>query len=153
MFLTIVIIAVSILLFIIQSTRKPSALPPGLPRYQLEQIYFTTAHLFKTVFNLFQLQCNTYFRYPLVGSGHHLAPNLHVVFKRAIKVYGKVFSLYLGNVPCVVVAEFDTFKELMSCDELLDRPLLGATDDFFFPDENGKSFSKILVNEIRGIIT
>ena len=79
-----------------------------------------------------------YFRYPFVGSGHHLAPNLHVVYKKAIKEYGRIFSLYLGNVPCVVVAEFDIFKELMSCDELLDRPLLGATDDFFFPDENGK---------------
>ena len=77
-----------------------------------------------------------------MGSGHHLAPNLHEVSKKAIKVYGKVFSLYLGNVPCVVVAEFDIFKELMSCDDLLDRPLLGAKDDFFFPDENGKLIIK-----------
>ena len=55
------------------------------------------------------------------------------------KVYGKVFSLYLGSVPCVVVADYEIFKKVMSNDDLLDRPFLGATDDFFFPDESGKN--------------
>ena len=63
------------------------------------------------------------------------------------KVYGKVFSLYLGNAPCVVVADFDIFKLLMSNDDLLDRPFFGATDDFFFPDDSGVLllFTKTLI--------
>ena len=61
------------------------------------------------------------------------------------KIYGKVFSLYLGNVPCVVVADYEIFKKVMSNDDLLDRPFLGATDDFFFPDESGKILNNRLI--------
>ena len=54
------------------------------------------------------------------------------------KKYGKVFSLYLGNDPFVIVSDFDLYKEAMSKEELLYRPKLGANDDFMFPDEHGK---------------
>ena len=49
-----------------------------------------------------------------------------------------MFSLYLGNDPFVIVSDFDLYKEAMSKEELLYRPKLGASDDFFFPDEHGK---------------
>ena len=55
------------------------------------------------------------------------------------KKYGKIFSLYLGNSPFVIVADFDLYKEAMAKDELLYRPSIGANDDFFFPDEHGKN--------------
>ena len=54
------------------------------------------------------------------------------------KQYGKVFSLYLGNDPFVIVSDFELYKEAMSKDELLYRPKLGANDDFMFPDEHGE---------------
>ena len=77
-------------------------------------------------------------RYPFIGSGPHLAPNLHVVISKMRKKYGKVFSIYLGNDPFVIVTDFDLYKEAMSKEELLYRPKLGASDDFMFPDEHGK---------------
>ena len=51
--------------------------------------------------------------------------------------FGKIFSLYLGNEPFVIVADFNLYKEAMAKEELLYRPKLGANDDFMFPDENG----------------
>ena len=79
-----------------------------------------------------------FLRYPFIGSGPHLAPNLHVVISQMRKQYGKVFSLYLGNDPFVIVSDFELYKEAMSKDELLYRPKLGANDDFMFPDEHGE---------------
>jgi len=99
---------VCISIFLYQGTRKAATLPPGLPRY------------------------------PFIGSGPHLAPNLHVVISEMRKKYGKVFSLYLGNDPFVIVSDFDLYKEAMSKEELLYRPKLGANDDFMFPDEHGE---------------
>ena len=83
-------------------------------------------------------------RYPFIGSGPHLAPNLHVVIGKMRQIYGKIFSVYLGNEPLVIVADFDLYKEAMAKDELLYRPKLGANDDFFFPDENGKNYHQHL---------
>ena len=60
------------------------------------------------------------------------------------KIYGKIFSVYLGNEPLIIVADFDLYKEAMAKDELLYRPKLGANDDFFFPDENGKNYQQHL---------
>ena len=77
------------------------------------------------------------FRYPFIGSGPHLNPNLHVVISNMRKKFGKVFSLYLGNQPFVIITDFDLYKEAMTKDELLDRPKLGAEDDFWFIDKNG----------------
>ena len=76
-------------------------------------------------------------RYPIIGSGPHLAPNLHVVISKMRRKFGKIFSLYLGNEPFVIVADFNLYKEAMAKEELLYRPKLGANDDFMFPDENG----------------
>ena len=76
-------------------------------------------------------------RYPIIGSGPHLAPNLHVVISKMRRKFGKIFSLYLGNDPFVIVADFNLYKEAMAKEELLYRPKLGANDDFMFPDENG----------------
>jgi len=113
MWLIILILMVCIALYVYQGTRKPLSLPPGLPRY------------------------------PMIGSGPHLAPNLHVVISKMRKKYGKIFSLYLGNDPFVIVADFNLYKEAMAKEELLYRPSLGANDDFMFPDENG---------DLRGIM-
>jgi len=108
MWITILILMICISLFLYQGSRKLATLPPGLPRY------------------------------PFIGSGPHLAPNLHVVISQMRKKYGKVFSLYLGNDPFVIVSDFELYKEAMSKDELLYRPKLGANDDFMFPDEHGE---------------
>ena len=77
-------------------------------------------------------------RYPLIGSGPHLMPNIHVAITKLRKKYGKIFSLYLGNQPFIIVADFDLYKEAMAKDELLYRPDVGAMNDLFFPDEHGK---------------
>ena len=79
---------------------------------------------------------------------------MHVVVQKMRKKYGKVFSLYLGNEPFVIVADFDLYKEAMAREELLYRPGLGVIDEFFFPDEKGKvNVSVALLNQWIGTIS
>ena len=77
-------------------------------------------------------------RYPILGSLRfileisELVKNttlIHGIFKNVEK-YGKVFGFYVGSQPFVVIADYDTLKDVLKLDESTGRPDMTPINEF-----------------------
>ncbi|ODM89500.1 Methyl farnesoate epoxidase [Orchesella cincta] len=90
--LVLVVAVISLLLYLFNENCRPSKFPPGV------------------------------WRLPVIGSLPFLKMPLHEHFTTLSKKYGKIFSLYIGNFPTVVISDANMIREAFKLDALNGRP-------------------------------
>ena len=63
---------------------------------------------------------------PIIGHSISLGENMVNGFTRTIGKYGNIFTLYIGPIRSVVLADYDLIKEAFSNEELCSRPMPAA---------------------------
>ncbi|KAG8445795.1 hypothetical protein GDO86_010544 [Hymenochirus boettgeri] len=88
---------------------------------------------------------------PIIGNLHILSgETLQTYFRGELsKKYGSIFTVHVGGEKTVVLCDYETVKEALHAEDILDRPFVSSFDDFLHGYENWKIMRRFALSTLR----